>query len=99
MIIDFHGIRDILKDIGEYPNDEEIEEYIVQKYESRKTRFREDFKDISIGKIIKLYLVFLTFFILSYFVSYSTYYRIASLVVFIIATVLAGIKFTERTHA
>lgn len=99
LFIDFHGIKEILKEIGEYPKDEEIEEYIVQKYESRKSRLREDFKDISIAKIIKLYFVFLLFFILSYFVSYSIYYRVASLVVFIIATVLAGIKFTEGTHA
>lgn len=95
LLIDFMGIKKILKDIDEYPKDEEMDEYILQRYENSKNRARSDLKDITISKIIKLYAIFMMFYILSYFVSYSMYYRIAGIIVFIIATVLAGIKLTE----
>ena len=95
LFIDFLGIKKILKEIDEYPKDEEMDEYILQRYESRKASIRGDFKNITIGKIVKLYLMFLMFYILSYFVTYSLYYKIAGITVFVIATVLAGIKLTE----
>lgn len=95
LFIDFMGIKKILKDIDEYPKDEEMDEYILQRYENSKTKARSDFKDITISKILKLYSIFIMFYILSYFVSYSMYYKIAGIMVFIIATVLAGIKLTE----
>lgn len=95
LFIDFLGIKRILKDINEYPKDEDMDEYILQRYESRKAQLRKDFMDVSIGKIVKLYLIFVSFYILSYFVSFSLYYKIAGLVAFLIATVLAGIKITD----
>lgn len=95
LFIDFLGIKKILKDIDAYPKDEEMDEYILQRYENSKTKARNDFKNVTIGKILKLYFVFIMFYILSYFVSYSTYYKIAGIMVFILATILAGIKFTE----
>lgn len=95
LFIDFLGIKKILKDINEYPKDEDMDEYIIQRYESRKAQLRKDFKDITIGKIVKLYLIFVTFYSLSYFVSFSLYYKIAGIVAFVIATVLAGIKITD----
>lgn len=95
LFIDFLGIKEILKDIDGYPKDDEMDEYIFQRYENRKNKARSEIKNITLGKIIKLYFVFMIFNILSYFVSYSMYYKIAGLIVFIIATVLAGIKLTE----
>lgn len=96
LFIDFLGIKKILKDIEEYPKDEEMDEYILQRYENNKSRLRNDFKNITVGKIIKLYLVFIIFYILSYFVSYSIYYKIAAIIAFLVATILAGIKLTEH---
>lgn len=95
LFIDFLGIKQILKDIDEYPKDDEMDEYIFQRYENSKNKARSEIKNITVGKIIKLYLVFMIFNILSYFVSYSLYYKIAGLITFIIATILAGIKLTE----
>lgn len=95
LLIDFLGIKKILQNIDEYPKDEEMDEYILQRHENNKTKARNDFKDITLGKILKLYFVFMIFYLLSYFVSYSVYYKIAGVMVFVIATVLAGIKLTE----
>lgn len=95
LFIDFLGIKKILNEIDEYPKDEEMDEYILQRYENRKSRLRNDFKSITMAKILRLYFTFIMFYILSYFVTYSLYYRFAGIVVFVIATVLAGIKLTE----
>lgn len=95
LFIDFSGIKEILKDIDEYPKDEEMDEYIFQRYENSKNKARQDIKNITLGKVLKLYLVFFIFNLLSYFVSYSLYYKIAAIIAFIIATILAGVKLTE----
>lgn len=96
LFIDFLGIKKILKDIDQYPKDEDMEEYILQKYEDNKAKLRNDFKDITIGKIIKLYMLFIIFYLISFLVSYSSYYKIAAIIVFLITTGLAGFKLTEH---
>lgn len=95
ILFDFSDIKEILKKIDEYPSDEEITNYIVHRYDDRKNTARNEIKLITFKKIIKLYLIFILFYIISFFVRFSIYYKIMGIIAFVIATALGGIKITE----
>lgn len=96
ILFDFAELKEILKSISEYPSDEEITNYIVHRYDDRKNTARNQMKLITFKKIIKLYLIFALFYIVSFFVRFSLYYKIMGILAFIIATTLGGIKITEH---
>ena len=94
ILIDFLGIKEILKKIDKFPSDEEIRNYIIHRYDDRKSTVTSQLKTITFGKIVRLYGTFAVFYFISFFVRYGLYYKIMGVVV-IIATILGGIKFTE----
>ena len=52
LLIDFEYIKHMLKEIGEFPTDEEIEELIISKHKDGKENFKEGF---SINRKDKIY--------------------------------------------
>lgn len=95
MLIDFNAMKDMLKNINEYPSDDDINNYIKHRYADSRKDINSQIKAITLNKIIKLYIVFIIFYTLSFFVSYSLFYKIMGILVFIIATILGGIKYTN----
>lgn len=95
ILIDFLGIKEILININEYPSDEEIANYIKHRYYDKSKVMKSQIMIISIKKIIKLYGIFIVFYVISFFVKYSLYYKIMALLSFVIATILGGMKITE----
>ncbi len=99
ILIDFLGIKEILKKIDKFPSDEEIKNYIIHRYDDKKKTIRNQIKVITFGKIFKLYGVCVVFYFISFFVKYGLYYKIMGVMAFILATILGGIKFTEYHRA
>ena len=95
ILFDFKGIKEILKSIDEFPSDDEINNYIKHKYDDRRNDLRNQLKVVNIKKIIKLYGIFIIFYSISFFVRYPLYYKIMAIFVFVIATVLGGLKITK----
>lgn len=95
ILIDFLGIKEILKDIDEFPSDEEITNYIIHRFDDRKKDIEKQIRLVTFKKIIKLYGVFLIFYLISFFVQFKFYYRVVAVIAFIIATILGAIKITE----
>lgn len=95
ILIDFLGIKEMLMKIDRFPTDEEIRNYIIHRYDDRKSSVKGQLKTITFGKIVRLYGMFVVFYFISFFVRYGLYYKIMGVVVFVIATMLGGIKFTE----
>lgn len=95
ILFDIEGIKEILKSIDEYPSDDEIQSFIIYKYNDRRKIISNQIKVIDIKKIVKLYGVAIILYAISYFVRYSLYYRIVAILSFAVATVLGGIKITE----
>lgn len=96
ILFDFMGIKEILKNIDEYPTDEEINSYIIYRFDERKKNIENQIKHITIKKIIKLYSIFIVFYVISYFVQYSYYYKVMAVISFVVATILGGYKITEN---
>lgn len=76
------------------PN-EDIEDYIIERYYEKKTELKSSFNFLSKDKIFKLYFLFIIFYISSYFSTYPIYYKIMSIVSFSMATFIASYNFTE----
>ena len=76
------------------PNDN-IEEYIVNKHLEERSKIKGSFKFSSKNKIMKLYFLCILFLLISYFSSYPKYYKIMSIICFIIATIIGSYNFTE----
>jgi hypothetical protein len=95
ILFDIEGIKEILKGIDEYPSDDEIQSFIIYKYNDRRKIISNQIKIIDIKKIVKLYGVAIILYTISYFVRYSLYYRIVAILSFAVATILGGIKITE----
>lgn len=92
---DFDSLKEILKKTGNYPKQEEIESFIIDRYNDRRNVLKKEMTTINKNKIYKLYGVFIIFYTLSYFVNYSIYYKIMGIIAFIIATFLGGYRISE----
>lgn len=95
MAYDLEKIINMIKQTDFYPEDDEIEEYIIENFIDNRSEMKKQIKSLNVNKIIKLYIVSIIFYIFSYIVVYKFYYKIASLSTFIIATLLLAYKFSE----
>lgn len=75
--------------------DEDIEDYIIKRYQEKKDEFKDNINPYAKGKVIRLYILAIVFFIVSYFTTYERYYKIISVVTFIIASFVGSYKITE----
>ncbi len=76
------------------PN-EDIEDYIIDRYYEKKSELKSSFNFLSRDKIFKLYLLFIVFYITAYFSSYPIYYKIMAVISFIVATFIGSYNLTE----
>ncbi|MCK9443072.1 MAG: hypothetical protein M0Q14_00855 [Tissierellaceae bacterium] len=76
-------------------HDEKMEDYIVSKYYERRELLKQSIKFMGKDKIIKLYLLFIVFFIMSFFSPYSNYYKAMGVISFSIASYIGAYNFTE----
>ncbi len=95
ILYDFSGLKKILKSINEYPRDEVINQFIIDRYKHNKDKMGNQLKSINNWKIFRLYLMFIIFYIISFFTSLSMYYKAMGLICFIIATIMGSLKITE----
>lgn len=75
--------------------EDDIEDYIIKRYKERKKEFKENVDIYAKGKASKLYILAGVFYVASYFVDYSIYYKIMGILSFIIASFIASRKLTE----
>lgn len=75
--------------------DEDIEDYIISRYYEKKQELKKSINLFNKDKIIKLYLLFVVFFIMSYFSPYPAYYKITAVVAFLLATIIGSYNITE----
>lgn len=80
LLIDFDGIKKMLKAIGTYPNKEEIEELIINRHRSRREKIKKSLSFYKKDKIYKFILLGFIFYIISPFVSYPLYYRLMAFI-------------------
>lgn len=76
------------------PN-EDIEDYIIDRYYEKKSELKSSFNFLSKDKIFKLYLLFIVFYITAYFSSYPIYYKIMAVISFSVATFIGSYNLTE----
>lgn len=76
-------------------SDEDIEDYIINRYYEKKSELKSSINLFSKDKILKLYFLFIVFYFISYFVSYPTYYKIMAIISFITATFIGSYNITE----
>ena len=76
------------------PN-EDIEDYIVNRYYEKKSELKSSINLFSKDKIFMLYFLFIVFYFISYFVSYSTYYKVMAIISFTTATFIGSYNITE----
>lgn len=96
--IDLEEIEKILISINKYPTNLDMENYIIDRYTNRQNSFKKQIKILNNTKIIQLYSIFLIFYILSYFVPYTRYYKIVAIIAFMIGTILGGYKISEQVR-
>lgn len=75
--------------------DEDIEDYIVNRYYEKKSELKSSINLLSKDKIFKLYFLFIVFYLISHFVAYSTYYKIIAIISFATATFIGSYNITE----
>jgi Flp pilus assembly protein TadB len=95
ILLDFKDLKDILKNINEYPSDEEIRNYIKYRHDDYKKGLQTQILTFDIRKIAKLYIISIILYTISFFVSYRVYYRIVAVITFLIATIIGCAKITE----
>ena len=95
ILFDLDSIKDILKQINKYPTEEEINTYIIDRHVDRRNALKKEITTINKKKIFQLYGIFIIFYLISFIVKYSIYYKIMSVFAFVIATGLAGYKISE----
>ncbi|MEY8415624.1 hypothetical protein AAK964_04930 [Tissierella praeacuta] len=76
-------------------SNEDIEDYIIDRYYEKKSELKNSFNFLSKDKIFKLYTLSIIFYMISYFSTYPLYYRIMSIISFIIASVIGSYNLTE----
>lgn len=82
MMMDFEYIKHVLKEIGEFPTKEDVEDLIISEHEAGKKDLREGFSINRKDKIYKFLLLGLVLYITSSYVAYSLYYRIMAFISF-----------------
>lgn len=95
MLFDFNDIKGMLKKNKDYPSDEDIKNYILYKHEDKKKEFKNTITFFNYKKILSLYFISFVIYIASLFVDYFLYYRIAAILIFVLASIMGGIKLTE----
>lgn len=95
ILLDFDNIVEILKDLHQYPKDEDIEDYIVDRFTDNRNEIKNQVKEFNKRKIIQLYGLCAVFYVLSYFISFPLYYKIMAVITFVIATIVSGYKIAE----
>src|SRR5699024_5446576 len=86
---------EILKKLDKYPNDEEIEDYILDNFMSKKKKIKKEIKIMSIKRILQLYGIAGILYILSYIINYPILYKFISMICFIYATIISGYKLSQ----
>ena len=79
----------------ELEEDEDVDDYVIKNYKKRKKEFKENIDIYTKGKAIKMYILSIVFFIGSYFIQYSIYYKIMGVIAFAIASFIASRKLTQ----
>lgn len=95
ILIDFSGLKEILKGINEYPSDEIIDQFIIDRYKHNKKKMEGQIKSVNNWKIIRLYLMFIIFYVISFFTDLSLYYKILGIICFVIASSMGALKVTD----
>lgn len=95
ILMDFDHIVQMLKDLNQYPKDEDIEDYIVDRFTDNRNEIKNQVKEFDKRKIIQLYGLCAVFYLLSYFISFPLYYKIMAVITFVIATIVSGYKISE----
>jgi len=75
-------------------SNEDIEDYIIDRYE-KKSELKNSFNFLSKDKIFKLYTLSIIFYMVSYFSTYPLYYRVMSIISFIMASIIGSYNLTE----
>lgn len=89
ILIDFNQIKAILKDIGAYPTQKDVEDLIIAKYENRKSIIKEKFTSKGKDKVLKFIVLGSVLIMYSRFVDYELYYRLIGFTSFGIGLILA----------
>ncbi|HAE91337.1 MAG TPA: hypothetical protein DCG60_01620 [Tissierella sp.] len=76
-------------------SNEDIEDYIIDRYYEKKSELKNSFNFLRKDKIFKLYTLSIIFYMISYFSTYPLYYRIMSIISFIIASIIGSYNLTE----
>lgn len=98
LLIDFSQIKKMLKEIGSYPTQKDIEDLIIARYENKKEMIKEKITSKEKSKVFKFILLGSVLILYSPFVSYRLYYRImgfASIGIGLILGFYNVIKFIE----
>ncbi|SDW34719.1 restriction endonuclease [Tepidimicrobium xylanilyticum] len=80
LLIDFDGIIKMLKAVDRYPTKVEVEKMIIDGYKNKRGSIKEKFTFYERDRIYKFILLGLILYVISPFVSYTTYYRIMSFI-------------------
>ena len=88
ILIDFDFIKQILKELGEYPTKEEIQDLILSNYENRRIALIEDIKRNNKEKIYRFSLLGLILYFLSSYTSFPQYYSISGIILIFIGLIL-----------
>jgi protein-S-isoprenylcysteine O-methyltransferase Ste14 len=88
ILIDFKFMKEILKELGKYPTQEEVQELILSNYKNKRTGLVEDFKRNNKKKIYRFSLLGFILYLISPYTSFTQYYRISGVVLIFIGLVL-----------
>lgn len=80
LLVDFDLIKNMLRKIGAFPTKEDIEESIINKYNSKKDNIKERLKIKDKDKIYKFIILGISLYFISFFVLYKLYYRVMAFI-------------------
>ncbi len=87
--------REKLIEEGALKEDQDLDDYVMEKYKERRAVFKQGVDIYAKGKALKLYTLAIIFLIASYLVEYSLYYKSMGVIIFILASFIASRKLTE----
>jgi len=96
MLFDFNDINKMLKSNHDYPTEEDINNYILFKYDDKSKELKQNIMIFNTKKIVRLYFISLILLVASIVVEYSLYYKIIGIMIFVLASILGGIRITEH---